>query len=126
MFDDKAVGVVIGTGRILKLAVSHQRTFRHITLTDNHLAGIRPGPVGVSGKVADHTVHPYHLVDITGNETVVLSFLGKIHIVMIGAFVRQLQGTVDIVLNGILLWRQPEKELMEPSYMLPGFSRTVL
>ena len=45
---------------------------------------------------------------------------------MIGAFVRQLQGTVDIVLNGILLWRQPEKELMEPSYMLPGFSRTVL
>ena len=52
MFDDKAVGVVIGTGRILKLAVSHQRTFRHITLTDNHLAGIRPGPVGVAGKVA--------------------------------------------------------------------------
>ena len=117
MFDDKAVGVVIGTGRILKLAVSHQRTFRHITLTDNHLAGIRPGPVGVSGKVADHAVHPYHLIDITGNETVIISFLGKIHIVMIGAFVRQLQGTVDIVLNGILLWRQPEKELMEPSYM---------
>lgn len=126
MFDDKAVGVVIGTGRILKLAVSHQRTFRHITLTDNHLAGIRPGPVGVSGKVADHAVHPYHLIDVAGNETVIISFLSKIHIVMIGAFVRQLQGTVDIVLNGILLWRQPEKKLMEPSYMLPGFSRTVL
>lgn len=66
MFDDKAVGVVIGTGRILKLAVSHQRTFRHVTLTDNHLAGIRPGPVGVAGKVADHAVHPYHLVDVAG------------------------------------------------------------
>ena len=28
---------------------------------------------------------------------------------MIGAFVRQLQGAVDIVLDGILLWRQSEK-----------------
>lgn len=81
MFDDKAVGVVIGTGRILKLAVSHQRTFRHITLTDNHLADIRPGPVGVSGKVADHAVHPYHLIDITGNETVVISFLVRLSLI---------------------------------------------
>ena len=39
---------------------------------------------------------------------------------MIGAFVRQLQGTVDIVLDGILLWRQSEKELMEPCLHAPG------
>lgn len=105
MFDDKAVEVVIGTGHIPKLAVGHQRTFRHITFTDNHLTGIRPDPVGVAGKVADYTVHPYHLVDITGNEAVVISFLGRIHIVMVGVFVRQLQSTVDIILNGILLRR---------------------
>ena len=36
-------------------------------------------------------------------------FLGKIHIVMIGAFVHQLQGTVDIVLDAHLFWRQPER-----------------
>ena len=48
----------------------------------------------------------HHLIDVARYQAVVISLLGKIHIIVVGALVRQLQGTVDVVADGLFLWRE--------------------
>mgnify|MGYP004424047531 CR=1 FL=1 len=60
---------------------------------------------------------------ITG---VVISLFGKVHIVVIGALVRQLQGTAYIVFDRVLLRREREEQLVKASYVFPRLGRTVL
>ena len=126
MLDNEPVRIVIRPDSILKPALRHQAAFRHIALTDDHLPGIRPRLIGITVEVAGHAVHLDNLVDVTRNQAVVIPFLGKVHIIMVGALVGQQQSPVDIVLDGVLLRRKAEEEFMEPPHVLPGFRRTVL
>ncbi len=68
----------------------------------------------------------HHLIDVARYQAVVISLLGKIHIIVVGALVRQLQGTVDVVADGLFLWREREEQLVKASYVFPRLGRTVL
>ena len=103
MLDNEPVRIVIRPDSILKPALRHQAAFRHVALTDDHLPGIRPRLIGIAVEVASHTVHLDNLVDVTRNQTVIISLLRKIHIIMVSALVSQQQSTMDIVFDGILL-----------------------
>ena len=68
----------------------------------------------------------HHLVDVARNQPVVITLLGKVHIIVVGALVRQLQGAVDVVPDGILLGREREEQLVKAPYVLPSLGGTVL
>ena len=108
MLDNEPVRIVIRPDSILKPALRHQAAFRHVALTDDHLPGIGTGLVGVGGKVAEDAVHPHRLVDVAGYKTVVIPLFGKIHIIVVGTLVGQLERTVDVVLDGVFLRGKPE------------------
>ena len=82
--------------------------------------------VGIGGKVAHHAVHVYHLVDVARNQPVVISLFGKVHIVVIGALVRQLQGTAYIVFDRVLLRREREEQLVKTPDVFPRLGGAVL
>lgn len=108
LLDDEPVGIVVRTPRILERTGGDKASLGHVALTDDQLPGVCTRLVGIGGKVAHHAVHVYHLVDVARNQPVVISLFGKVHIVVIGALVRQLQGTAYIVLDRVLL-RESEK-----------------
>ena len=126
LLDDEPVGIVVRTPRILKRTGGDKASLGHVALTDDQLSGVCMRLVGIDGKVAHHAVHVYHLVDVARNQPVVISLFGKVHIVVIGALVRQLQGTVDVVADGLFLWREREEQLVKASYVFPRLGRTIL
>ena len=58
--------------------------------------------VGIAVEVAHHAVHLQHLVDVPGDDPVVVPLLGKVRIVVVHALVRQQQGTFHVVFNRTL------------------------
>ena len=46
------------------------------------------GTVGIAVEVAHHAVHLQHLIDVPGDDAVVVPLLGKVRIVVVHAFVR--------------------------------------
>ena len=83
-------------------------------------------PVRIIVEIALHTVYRYQLCDITGNQPVKESLLGKVLIIINGAFVREKKSAADISLDSFLVGREREKQFMEPFDMLPRLDGTVL
>ena len=114
------LGLSSETPRILERTGGDKASLGHVALTDDQLPGICTRLVGIGGKVAHHAVHVYHLVDVARNQPVVISLLGKVHIVVIGALVRQLQGTAYIVLDRVLLRGEREEQLVKSAGRVPA------
>ena len=66
------------------------------------------------------------MVDVPGDDAVVVPFLGEVRIVVVHALVRQQQRTLHVVFYRALFGREREKQLVEAAHMLPRFRRTVL
>ena len=126
VLDDEPVGIVVRTPRILERTGGDKASLGHVALTDDQLPGICTRLVGIGGKVAHHAVHVYHLVDVARNQPVVISLFGKVHIVVIGALVRQLQGTAYIVLDRVLLRGEREEQLVKTPDVFPRLGGAVL
>ena len=84
----KPVGIVVRTGRVQEAARSHEAALGDVALPDDLLRGVGHGTVGIAVEIAHHAVHLQHLVDVPGDDAVVVPLLGKVRIVVVHAFVR--------------------------------------
>ncbi len=80
---------MIGAGGIVQSAIRNQRPFGHVALTDNHLPGVGSDIIGLVVEVSNYAVHLQHLSDVSGDDTVVVTFLDIIGVVVIGTLVGQ-------------------------------------
>ena len=124
--DGESVRVVVRAARIQQPARCHQRAFRHVALTDDHLPCVGPRLIGIAVEVADHAVHLKHLVDVPCNDAVIKTFFRKVGIVVVRALVRQQQGALHVVFDGALLRREGEEKLVKAAHVFPRFRRAVL
>lgn len=99
----ETVRIVIASAGVEQSTCRYQTAFRHIAGTDDHLLGICPCLIGIAVEVANYAVHLQHLIDVACNDTVVVTLLGKVRIVVVGTLVRQQQGTFHIMLDGTLV-----------------------
>ena len=77
-------------------------------------------------EVAHHAVHAHRLVDVARYYAVVVALFGEIGVVVVRALVRKEQRAVDVRLDGLLLRRQPEEQLVETPYVFARLCGTVL
>ena len=82
-FNNKSVGIVVGARHVGKTAYRYQSALRHVGLTDNHLARVCPGGIGICVEIAYHAVNLHDLIDISGYDTVVVTLLREIGIIII-------------------------------------------
>lgn len=68
--------VIIAPDRVQQPAPGNETSFGNTTLPDNHLPGVCRHLIRVSIEVANHTVHLNRLIDIPGNNSVIVPFLG--------------------------------------------------
>ena len=70
-----------------------------VALPDDFLRGVGHGSVGIGVEVTHHAVHLQHLVDVSGDDAVVVPLLGEVRIIVVHALVCQQQGTFYVVFN---------------------------
>ena len=124
--DGKTVRVVVRASGIHKPAHGDEASFRHVAFPEYHLPCVGLCLVGIIVEVADHAVNLQRLVDVSGDEPVIKTFLRKVLIIVVCALVRQQQGSFHIVLDGTLFGRERKEQLMKSSHMLPCLGRSVL
>ena len=88
-----------GQGRVQKAARGHEAALGDVALPDDLLRGVGHGTVGIAVEVAHHAVHLQHLVDVPGDDAVVVPLLREVRIIVVHALVRQQQGTFHVVFN---------------------------
>ena len=108
LLNDEPVRIVVRAPCVLERAGGDKAALGHVALPDDHLAGIRRCLVRINGEIAHHAVHMHHLVDVARNQPIVIALLGKVHIIVVGALVRQLQGAVNVVPMASF-WGESEK-----------------
>ena len=74
------------------------------------LRGVGHGTVGIAVEVAHHAVHLQHLVDVTGDDAVVVPLIGEVRLVVVHALVRQQQRTLHVVFYRALFGREREEQ----------------
>ena len=81
----KPLGLSSGTGRVQEAARSHEAALGDVALPDDLLRGVGHGTVGIAVEIAHHAVHLQHLIDVPGDDAVVVPLLGKVRIVVVHA-----------------------------------------
>lgn len=69
--------VVITPYGVQQPASGNKASFGNTAFPDNHLPGIGRHLIGIVVKVAYYTVHLYRLVDVPGNDTVIIPLSDK-------------------------------------------------
>lgn len=124
--DYETIGIIIRPRRIGQATSGHETALCDVALTDNHLLRVCLCDVRIIVEITDHTVHLDNLSDVSGYNAVIISFLNKVRIVIIGTLVSENQRTVDIVLDCRFIGRQSEEQFMESAHMLAGLRRAIL
>ena len=124
-FDHKALRIVVRAGDVHQTACRDERPLRDGAFAQDALPGVGRNLVGITVEVAADAVHFYHLRDIARDQAVEESLFLQDLVVGQGAFVGHLQGAADVGLDGRLVGREGEEELVETPHMLAGLHRTV-
>ena len=122
----KPLGLSSERDEFEQAAGGHEAALGDVALPDDLLRGVGHGTVGIAVEVAHHAVHLQHLVDVPGDDAVVVPLLREVRIVVVHAFVRQQQGTLHVVFYRALFGREREEQLVETAHMFPCLRRTVL
>ena len=91
--------IAVRTGRVQEAARRHEAALGDVALPDDLLRGVGSRTVRVAVEVAHHAVHFQHLVDVPGDDAVVVPLLREVRIIVVHALVRQQQGTFHVVFN---------------------------
>lgn len=122
----KSLGIVVAPHGIAKATRGYERAFRDVAGADDTLVAIGPHLVRVAVEVAADAVYPYRLQDVAGYQLVEVAFLLQVAVVADGALVREVEGTLDVALDGVLIGGEGEEQLVKAFHVFACLDGTVL
>lgn len=122
----KSLWIIVAPHGIAEATRSYERAFRDVTGADDPLVAIGSHLVGVAVEVAADAVYPHRLQDVAGYQFVEITFLLQVAVVADGAFVRKVEGTLDVALDGVLIGSEGEEQLVKSLHVFACLDGTVL
>ena len=122
----KSLRIVVAPHGIAEAACGYERAFRDVAGADDALVAIGPHLVGVAVEVATDAVYPHRLQDVAGYQLIEVAFLLQVAVVADGAFVREIEGTLDVALDGVLIGSEGEEQLVKAFHVFAGLDGAVL
>lgn len=122
----KSLRIVIAPHSVTEAARGYERAFRDVAGADDALLAIGSHFVGITVEVAPDAVYPHRLQDVAGYQFVEITFLLQVAVVADGTLVREIEGTLDVALDGILIGGEGEEQLVKAFHVFAGLDGTVL
>lgn len=118
--------IVIAAGRVLELACGNERAAVADAFADDGLLAIGRRLVRILVEIAYDTVDIDALEYIGADNAVVVSGFQEVFVIIICGLVRQLERTPHIGVDGLIVGREREKELVKHTYVVTRLDRSVL
>ena len=122
----KSLRIVVAPHCIAEATRGYERAFRDVAGADDTLLAIGPHLVGIAVEVAADTVYPHRLQDVAGYQFVEITFLLQVAVVADGTLVREVEGTLDVALDGVLIGGEGEEQLVKAFHMFACLDGAVL
>lgn len=122
----ESLRIVVAPHGVAEVAGGHERAFRHVAGADDPLSAIGPHLVWVAIEVASDAVDAYRLQDIPGYQLVEVTLLLQVAVVADGTLVREVEGTLDVSLDGFLVGSEREEQLVKAFHVFPRLNGAVL
>lgn len=122
----KSLWIIVAPHGIAEAARGYERAFRDVAGADDALVAIGPYLVGITVEVAADAVYPHRLQNVAGYQFVEITFLLQVAVVADGTLVREIEGTLDVALDGVLIGSEGEEQLVKALHVFAGFDGAVL
>ena len=126
MLHQEAVRVFSRARHIAQVALRHHGPRGHIRSLNNLLSSIALGIVWVSLGVDYYTVHRDMLADVSPNQVIVVAAFLEVVVLPFRTLVGQEEQLRNIVLNGLQVGVECEKELVEALHVVLHLHRAVI
>ncbi|KGF50138.1 hypothetical protein HMPREF9302_10245 [Prevotella amnii DNF00058] len=126
LFHQETLRIVVRADGVLQGAGRNQVTLRDVTRSHDELTGVGRYLVGIDLKVAADRVHLDTLIDIARNGTVVITLFRQVLVIIESRLIAEQEGTLHVLLDGILIGCDGEEQFMETADVFPRFHRSVL
>jgi hypothetical protein len=122
----EAVRVVRRARHIAQVALRHQGPRGHVRRLNNLLSSIALGIVWVGRGVDYYTVHRDMLADVSLNQVIVVAAFLEVVVLPFRTLVGQEERLRNVVLNGLQVGVEREKELVEALHVVLHLHRAVI